>query len=123
MNRISIIAGCLTMLAPASAKKFVTHVTLTSYNPVKVQCDKDPLRTADGTRINLSKLKNKTIKYCAVSRDLLWQFPYGTKLYIEGKGVYEVRDTMNPRHNHCIDILQHKTEKNFKLFKVKVTKL
>lgn len=103
--------------------RFITHVTLTTYNPVEAQCDSDPLVTADGTKIDLNKLKNGKIKYCAVSRDLLWCLPYGSVLEIEGHGMYIVKDTMNERFNHCIDILQHVGEKNFKKTKVKVVKI
>jgi 3D (Asp-Asp-Asp) domain-containing protein len=103
--------------------RFITHVTLTTYNPVEAQCDSDPLVTADGTKIDLNKLKNGKIKYCAVSRDLLWCLPYGSVLEIEGHGMYIVKDTMNERFNHCIDILQHVDKKNFKKTKVKVVKI
>jgi 3D (Asp-Asp-Asp) domain-containing protein len=103
--------------------RFITHVTLTTYNPVEAQCDSDPLVTADGTKIDLNKLKKGKIKYCAVSRDLLWCLPYGSVLEIEGHGMYIVKDTMNERFNHCIDILQHVSEKNFKKTKVKVVKI
>ena len=103
--------------------RFITHVTLTTYNPVAAQCDSDPLVTADGTKIDLNKLKKGKIKYCAVSRDLLWCLPYGSVLEIEGHGMYIVKDTMNERFNHCIDIVQHVGEKNFKKTKVKVVKI
>lgn len=103
--------------------RFITHVTLTSYNPVEAQCDDTPLITADGTKIDLNKLKKGEIRYCAVSRDLLWCLPYGSILEIEGHGLYEVRDTMNERFNHCIDILQHIGKKNFKKTGVKVIKI
>ena len=103
--------------------QFVTHVTLTTYNPVVGQCDSDPLVTADGTKIDLNKLKKGEIRYCAVSRDLLWLYPYGSVIEIEGHGLFEVRDTMNKRFNHCIDILQHVGKKNFKKTKVKVVKI
>lgn len=123
MKYIITILLCLLFSFSQANNKFITHVTITTYNPVKKQCDSNPLITADGTKINLKKLKNKQIKYCAVSRNLLWIFPYGTKIHIEGFGVYEVRDTMHKRFTHRIDILQHPSEKNTKLEKVKVTKL
>jgi 3D (Asp-Asp-Asp) domain-containing protein len=103
--------------------RFITHVTLTTYNPVEAQCDSDPLVTADGTKIDLNKLKNGKIKYCAISRNLLPFIPLGSVIEIEGYGLYEVRDTMNKRFTHCIDILQHIDEKNFKKTKVKVVKI
>ena len=101
----------------------ITHVTLTYYQPVKAQCDKQPLITADGSKINLHHLKNNRIKWCAISRDLLWLFPKNKpkRVYIEGFGIYEVKDVMNKRHNHCIDILIHpKDTRRVKLEKVKV---
>jgi 3D (Asp-Asp-Asp) domain-containing protein len=43
------------------------------------------------------------------------------RVYIEGYGIYEVRDTMNVRHNHRVDILVHPSDKKlFKKNKVKV---
>ena len=39
---------------------------------------------------------------------------------IEGYGKYEVRDTMNGRFNHSIDILQHSSKKNFKKNNIKI---
>jgi 3D (Asp-Asp-Asp) domain-containing protein len=104
----------------AKDTKFITHVTLTTYNAVASQCDDSPLVTADGTKIDMKKLKKGTIKYCAVSRDLLRYIPYGSVIHIEGHGFYEVRDTMNKRFNHYIDILQHKSQKNFKKNNVRV---
>lgn len=76
---------------------------------------------ADGTKIDVKKLKAGKIKYVAISRDLLWCIPLGSIIHIEGHGTYEVRDTMNVRFNHCIDILQHSSQQNFKKEKIKVT--
>lgn len=101
----------------------VTHVTLTYYQPVKAQCNAQPLITADGSRINLNHLKKGRIKWCAISRDLLWLFPKGKpkRIYIEGFGVFEVRDIMNRRFTHRVDILIHpKDSKRIKLDNVKV---
>lgn len=87
----------------------ITHVTLTCYQPVVSQCNSDPLTTADGSRINLKHLKRNEIKWCAISRDLLYMFPKGKPriINIDGYGKYEVRDIMNKRHHHRVDILQH----------------
>lgn len=122
MRKLLIIC-IMTLVASvtfAKDKKFITHVTLTTYNAVASQCDDSPLITADGTKIDLKKLKNGTIKYCAVSRDLLPHIPLGSVIHIEGHGYYEVRDTMNKRFNHYIDILQHTSKKNFKKEKIRV---
>ena len=87
----------------------ITHVTLTCYQPVKEQCNSKPLVTSDGSRINLKHLESGKVKWCAISRDLLWLFPKNKpkKVWIEGYGEFEVRDVMHKRHNHRIDILIH----------------
>ena len=100
-------------------KGITTHVTITCYHPVKEQCDDSPLITADGSKIDLHKLKKGDIKWCAISRDLLWLFPKNKpkRVYIEGHGYYEVRDVMNKRFNHRLDILQHPDNKKLILDK------
>ena len=103
-----------------SKSSFTTHVTVTTYNAVRSQCDKTPTITADGTRIDNKKLENGQQRIAAISRDLLWAIPLGSTILIEGHGRYVVRDTMNPRFNHCIDILQHPSKENFKKEKIKV---
>ena len=117
---IICIMALVASVTFAKDKPFITHVTLTSYNAVVSQCDDSPLITADGTKIDMKKLKRGKIKYCAVSRDLLRYIPFGSVIHIEGHGYYEVRDTMNKRFNHYIDILQHKSQKNFKKEKIRV---
>ena len=101
----------------------ITHVTLTCYQPVKSQCNNQPLVTADGSKINLHHLKRGSIKWCAISRDLLYLFPKNKpkRVFIEGFGVYEVKDVMNKRHKHRIDILIHpKNSKRISIKNVKV---
>lgn len=94
-------------------KNTITHVKVTCYQPVEAQCDSDPLITADGSKIDLHKLKKGDVKWCAISRDLLWLFPKDKpkRIHIEGYGIYEVRDVMNKRFNHRVDILIHPSEK------------
>lgn len=94
-------------------KNTITHVKVTCYQPVEAQCDSDPLTTADGSKIDLYKLKNGDVKWCAISRDLLWLFPKDKpkRVHIEGYGIYEVRDVMNKRFKHRVDILIHPSEK------------
>ena len=122
MRKLFIICIMALVASVTFAKdtKFITHVTLTTYNAVASQCDSNPFITADGTKIDVKKLKKGKIKYCAVSRDLLWCIPLGSVVHIEGHGYYEVRDTMNERFDHYIDILQHKSQKNFKKEKIRV---
>lgn len=99
----------------AENKHIISHVTVTCYQPVKEQCDDNPLVTADGSKINLRHLKSGKIKWCAISRDLLWMFPKDKpkRIWVEGMGVFEVRDVMNKRFTHRVDILLH--PKNSKL--------
>ena len=86
-------------------------VTVTTYNPTRSQTDSTPNITADGTRINPKKASQ--YRYVALSRDLLQRwggpFQYGDYIVIEGTdkqdGVYQVRDTMNPRFTNRVDIL------------------
>lgn len=86
-------------------------VTITTYNPTKAQCDDTPLITACGGRIDTIALRNKELKWCALSRDLLEVYSYGDTIdvYIrdghEYNGRYVVMDTMNKRFTNYIDIL------------------
>lgn len=104
-----------------NGRRFSTRVTLTTYNAVKSQCDGNPLITADGTKINLKKLREGKIKYVAISRNLLPYIPLGSIIHIEGYGYYEVRDTMNKRFKHYVDILQDRRKKNFKKSQIRIT--
>ena len=100
-----------------------TRVTVTCYQPVKAQCNGNPLVTADGSKIDLNRLRRGKIKWCSVSRDLLKLFPKGKpkKIWIEGLGIYEVRDVMNKRFRRRVDILVHpKTGKLIYLNNVKI---
>lgn len=113
----------LLFIISITTRATVTHVTLTYYQPVKGQCDSKPLITADGSKINLNHLKSGKIRWCAISRDLLYLFPKGKpkRIYIEGFGTYQVRDVMNRRFRHSVDILIHpKNSKRIKLNKVKI---
>ena len=86
-------------------------VTVTTYNPTVRQCDSTPNITADGTKFHTWKASS--YRYVALSRDLLsrWggPFEYGDYIVIEGTGdrdgVYQVRDTMNPKWTNRVDIL------------------
>ena len=110
----------LSLQSYGSKSLFTTHVTITTYNAVRSQCDRNPLITADGTKIDHRKVKSGEQKIVAISRDLLYAIPLGSLIYVEGHGYYEVRDTMNSRFKHRIDILQHSSKKNFKKDKIKI---
>ena len=118
---ILICLGLILSLQSYGSKSlFTTHVTITTYNAVRSQCDRSPLITADGTKIDHNKVKSGEQKIVAISRDLLYAIPLGSVIYVEGHGYYEVRDTMNSRFKHRIDILQHSSKKNFKKDKIKI---
>ena len=99
-------------------------VTVTTYNPTRQQCDSTPNITADGTKIKPWKATD--YRYVALSRDLIarWggPFNYGDYIVIEGTGkwdgVYQVRDTMNPKWTNRVDILT--TNSKFKYDNVKM---
>ena len=110
----------LSLQSYGSKSLFTTHVTITTYNAVRSQCDRSPLITADGTKIDHRKVKSGKQRIVAISRDLLYAIPLGSLIYVEGHGYYEVRDTMNSRFKHRIDILQHSSKKNFKKDKIKI---
>ena len=103
-------------------------VTVTTYNPTKAQCDDTPHITADGTHFKTWKATE--YRYVALSRDLLsrWggPFEYGDYVVIEGTedgewdGIYQVRDTMNPKWVKRVDILT--TDSRFKYTDVKMYK-
>jgi 3D (Asp-Asp-Asp) domain-containing protein len=104
------------------------HVTVTMYQPVERQTDSTPNILADGTRIRTEKASN--YKFIAVSRNLLKRWggwlDYGDFILLkdtDGKdGVYQVRDTMNPRWVNRIDILESIDVKPYKYDNAKITK-
>ena len=91
--------------------KISYKVTVTTYNPTLEQCDNTPNITADGTTIKPWRATD--YRYVALSRDLLsrWggPFEYGDYIVIEGTdewdGIYQVKDTMNPKWTNRVDIL------------------
>jgi len=110
-------------------------VRATRYNPEASQCDSDPLTTADNSRIDVSKLNKGTLRWCALSRDLLdrWGGPvnYGDVITVHSEdrpwlnGEWEVHDTMNSRYSKTIDFLQPRGAKpklgigkDFKIVKI-----
>ena len=85
-------------------------VTLTCYHAVAGQCNEDSLITASGAVI-CSTDSAYTHRYCAVSRDLLEELPYGTIIEVSGcsideyNGEWIIQDTMNKRYENYIDLL------------------
>lgn len=89
----------------------IHEVTVTMYHPVPEQTDSTPNITADGTRFTINKASQ--YRYVAVSRNMLKRWggflDYGDYIWVEAgskSGVYQVRDTMNPRFVNYIDILE-----------------
>ena len=109
--------------------QFGIEVDVTMYQPVYPQTDKTPDITADGTRIRIHKASE--YKFVALSRNLLkrWGggFDYGDFIYIKGTkdkdGVYQVRDTMNPKWVNVVDILESKHVKPYKYENVHIYKM
>ena len=109
--------------------KFGIEVDVTMYQPVYPQTDKTPDITADGTRIRISKASE--YKFVALSRNLLkrWggPFDYGDFILIRGTehkdGVYQVRDTMNPKWVNVVDILESKHVSPYKYENVHIYKM
>jgi 3D (Asp-Asp-Asp) domain-containing protein len=103
-------------------------VTVTMYQPLRYQTDSTPNILADGTRIRTQEASN--YKFIAVSRNLLKRFggwlDYGDFVLLwdtDGKdGVYQVRDTMNPRFVNRIDILESVNVKPYKFVDAKIIK-
>ena len=106
-------------------------VTGTMYSPTRAQCDATPNITADGTKINPKHASN--YRYVALSRDLLerWggPFQYGEYIAVEGTqrgkhdGIWQVRDTMNPKWLKRVDFLVTNGTRPFKYDEIKIVKL
>ena len=109
--------------------KFGIEVDVTMYQPTYYQTDSSPDITADGTRIRISKASD--YKFVALSRNLLkrWggPFDYGDFILIKGTktkdGVYQVRDTMNPKWVNVVDILESINVKPYKYENVHIYKM
>ena len=105
------------------------QVDVTMYQPNEIQCDDTPNITADGTKIRISKASN--YKFVALSRNLLkrWggPFDYGDFVLLKGAegkdGVYQVRDTMNPKWVNVVDILESEHVQPYKFTGVHIYKL
>ena len=109
--------------------KYGIAVDVTMYQPNTIQCDDTPNITADGTKIRISKASQ--YKFVALSRNLLkrWggPFDYGDFILLKdaGKkdGVYQVRDTMNPKWVNVVDILESEHVEPYKYTDAHIFKL
>ena len=136
----TIIIILMTMVVNYSTVKikqspFIQLDRATSYYCNVSQCDNDPFTTADGSVIDPIKLKNKEIRWCALSRDLIWDeyrqtihkqgfrglFEFGDTIVVKSNsnpqinGKWVVHDTMNKRYTRSIDFLIHPDNNNPKL--------
>jgi hypothetical protein len=100
-----------------------TFVSVSHYYPDPRQCQGDPTITADGSKIDTVALRNGTLKWCALSRDMIWceyrqtltkdttvwsgKYRFGDSIYVSGLGWYVVKDVMNKRFKSKIDILSY----------------
>lgn len=109
--------------------KYGIEVDVTMYQPVYPQTDDTPNITADGTRIRIGKASQ--YKFVALSRNLLkrWggPFDYGDFILLKGAGnkdgVYQVRDTMNPKWVNVVDILESESVQPYKYTDAQIYKL
>ena len=109
--------------------KYGIEVDVTMYQPVYPQTDDTPNITADGTKIRISKASD--YKFVALSRNLLkrWggPFDYGDFILLKGAGkkdgVYQVRDTMNPKWVNVVDILESESVQPYKYTDAQIYKL
>ena len=109
--------------------KYGIEVDVTMYQPNTIQCDDTPDITADGTKIRINKASE--YKFVAMSRNLLsrWggPFNYGDFILIKEAGhkdgVYQVRDTMNPKWVNVVDILESEHVEPYKFTGVHIFKL
>ena len=109
--------------------KYGIEVDVTMYQPIHLQTDNTPNITADGTKIRISKASE--YKFVALSRNLLnrWcgPFNYGDFILIKGTdhkdGVYQVRDTMNPKWVNMVDILESEDVKPYKYVDAQIYKM
>ena len=94
--------------------KYGIEVDVTMYQPVYPQTDRTP--NIQQMELVFVSVKRVNYKYVALSRNLLkrWggPFDYGDFILIKGTpdrhkdGVYNVRDTMNPKYVNYVDILE-----------------
>lgn len=99
-------------------------VVATIYNAEPSQCNDDCFTTA--FMFHLDEVDQFQHRIIAVSRDLLEDYPNGTKVKISGTwydGIYTVRDKMNKRFTNRIDLLINKDMKGNKWDEVIIEKI
>ena len=111
--------------------KYGVEVNVTMYQPVYPQTDNTP----DITQMvqGFVSIKQSEYKFVGLSRNLLKKmgnlspFDYGDFILIKGTknkdGVYQVRDTMNPKYVNYVDILESINVKPYKYENVQIYKM
>jgi len=95
-NRVSSLEQEVMSLK-ATESKIVRFCTVTAYSPTRTECDNTPFLTASGTKPRVGTV--------AVSQDLFYLgWVFGSKIYIEGLGIYKINDLMHPRWKNRIDV-------------------
>lgn len=110
-----VLIFCLTTLITKSTPNILKTghiVSTTLYHPTKKQCSGNPLITADGSKINLKKLRQGELRWIAISRDLLKHYDFGDTVVVVSddtrfSGKWVIHDTMNSRFKRKIDFLMH----------------
>ncbi len=93
-NRVSSLEQEVASLMEA---KRVRPCTVTAYSPTERECDDTPFLAASGRRPKVGTV--------AVSRDLFYSgWVFGSRIYIEGLGIYRINDLMHPRWENRIDV-------------------
>lgn len=120
------------------AKYYINENTIklmyaTIYRVDPKQCWGNPLITADGTPIDTVLLNKDSLKYIAVSQDMLKRnggvFRYGDSVFINipnvpsFTGIYVVHDCMNKRYKRSVDILTGVNKKGNLWKNATITKL
>lgn len=92
-------------------------IRATYYNPVSGQGHGNPLITADGSKIDIKKLKNRRLRWVALSRDLFKMgFNMGDTIEIESSvpfysGLWVIKDKMGKNMKKKIDFLVYSKPK------------
>lgn len=87
------------------------RVSVTVYNAEPSQCWGDCTITASNKKIDIEKLNRGELRWCAVSRDLAKEYPFGSVIYLDlgygnpMNGYWQVEDVMNKRFTNKVDLL------------------
>lgn len=92
------------------SKNGLTYL-ITAYSPTVEECDKNPFITADGSKVRFGIVAGCPKK-----------FPFGSKIYINGLGIFYVHDRGGAIKNNRIDVFYFSTS-YAKLFGVQKRKV